>query len=354
MAIPTTQRPGVFSDYTLVRRAAATESPRYAALLATAASGQAGQLVVCDSFTQLADAFGPDSADSCMYDAAALLFAGGASRIYAIAPGIGQKAEPDAYATALAQLAAIDQIGVVVCDDCSQQVLELLTEHLQQTAAQGRERLVLCGIDDSELALTTAQQLANERIAILCPAAQNAAGRVHPLFAPASFAGYLCGLQDLTTLLSGTVLPGITGLSAALDEQTIQSLLAQGVCAMEQLGDTVEVIKAVTTRFTTDGVADLTLSNLSTILIIDAVMRAVRNGLKLLLADATYKSMTLDTIATQATIQLAAQQDAGLLSSFSPPVVYIKQDDPSVCMVELDFQIVSTIHQIHILAHITL
>ena len=51
---------------------------------------------------------------------------------------------------------------------------------------------------------------------------------------------------------------------------------------------------------------------------------------------------------------LDQKQQEGMVTSFEPPVVYVQPDDPSVCVVELEFYLASVFSQIYLTAHISI
>ena len=48
------------------------------------------------------------------------------------------------------------------------------------------------------------------------------------------------------------------------------------------------------------------------------------------------------------------QKQQGLITSFEPPVAYVQKEDPSVCVVELEFDLAAVFSRIYLTAHISI
>ena len=128
--------------------------------------------------------------------------------------------------------------------------------------------------------------------------------------------------------------------------------ISNGIIPFETIAGRVEVIRAVTSKTTTDGASDRTFKELNTILIIDEVIKAVRETLSLNISTAKNNSTTRSAISSQVTVKLQEFLDANIIESYAVPNVYMASDDATVCIVELDFTVAQGINQIHITANI--
>ncbi|MDR2933083.1 MAG: phage tail sheath protein, partial [Oscillospiraceae bacterium] len=137
---------------------------------------------------------------------------------------------------------------------------------------------------------------------------------------------------------------------AKMTENDIQRLIAAGVTVLEQRGG-VRCIRAVTTRTSTNGVADYSLRSLSTTRIIDAVISSIRDTLAARLAGTR---ISMQGVASQVAAELMARQDEGLIEQFDAPSVRALEGDPSVALCALSFKVAHVLSQIHISAHIRL
>lgn len=92
---------------------------------------------------------------------------------------------------------------------------------------------------------------------------------------------------------------------------------------------------------------------MNTVMMIDDIIRSVRERLSSLLKGSTIL-FSQDSVASQAAVVLDQKQQEGMVTSFEPPVVYVQPDDPSVCVVELEFYLASVFSQIYLTAHISI
>ena len=53
-------------------------------------------------------------------------------------------------------------------------------------------------------------------------------------------------------------------------------------------------------------------------------------------------------------VVLDEQKQQGLITSFEPPVAYVQKEDPSVCVVELEFDLAAVFSRIYLTAHISI
>ena len=118
-----------------------------------------------------------------------------------------------------------------------------------------------------------------------------------------------------------------------LSEQEIETLLGDGVTVLEMADGQAECIRCVTTRTRTGNEEDRTFSSVNVVMMIDEIIRAVRERL----------SEVLDE-----------KKQQGLITSFEPPVAYVQKEDPSVCVVELEFDLAAVFSRIYLTAHISI
>ena len=86
---------------------------------------------------------------------------------------------------------------------------------------------------------------------------------------------------------------------------------------------------------------------------IDDIIRAVRVQLSALLKDSRI-GFSEDSIASQVAVILDEKVQQGFITEFEPPVVYASEEDPTVCVVELEFHLASVPSQIYLTAHISI
>lgn len=344
--IVTSQRPGVFSSYTVTSLSGARTSAQYAAVVAGAQTGVPGKAY---RFTT-PDAVSAELGGGALAAGAKLLLECGVSQVVCIAAFIGEETEEADWDTAFAAVEELENIGAVVCGSVSAAVQAKLSESIARSCIALKERIGLVCADTAESAQGLAAALNNERICLCFPASVYK-GQTGAFFTACAFAGALL-LSGAGENLSGCVCNGIGLDGGNLAETVVQTLLGAGVAVFETVGGGVECIKAVTTRTKNGGTEDYSLANIATVRTIDHILQRARARMKAVLHGAKSNAATMQSIVAQMTVLLAEALDEGLVSSFETPRAALLAQDPSVCEVTLSFAAATAINQIHIVAHV--
>ena len=339
------QRPGVYSNYTVSSSYATPRSSLHAAVVCKGSVELSGTLYSLTSAAGAAELLG-GAENLCALTCCRILLESGVSKIWVSVAANGD------FESALSLLEELEGIGAVICDAADISGLKHLRDSVHRSSSKLYERVAYCGISATGTAMAIAAELSDERVVICCPTA-TASGNMPPLpvYGAASLAGYLLARDDPAANLNGAELKTLSAVSK-LPESDIQSLIAGGVTVLEEVGAHVECVRAVTTRAQSGGAPDNTLRPLNTILIIDDVMRTLRQSLKARLGGLRRHSGTLDAILSQVMVELAAKEDEGVIESFEAPGVRADENDPSVCIVEISFTAAHLVDQIHITAHV--
>ena len=329
----------MYSGYSVSGRFAPPRTERAAAILASAA--EANTLCYFESENEAAQALSQPAQKKALC-ACRILFAGGVGKIYLLT---------------MAELSQIEQkvgIGCIITENISDQNLQALKSSVNESSKNRCERLLIVGADTAAEALNAAGVINHER-GIVCAPACKTQGDDNPrgLYAACAMAARLLGENDPVNNLSGAVMEDIAAASE-LEENVVQNLIANGVCVMESIANRVECVRAVTTRTMHNGERDYSMRSVNTVLIIDDVMRTLRSGLALLVKGMRVGAASQAAIEAQATVLLAAKRDDGILESFSPPVVKADSSDPSVCSVEVSFNVAHVVEQIHLSTQVRL
>ncbi|HAN43797.1 MAG TPA: hypothetical protein DCP97_00250 [Ruminococcaceae bacterium] len=353
MAIINTQRPGVYTDYTVSSIMGRGGSTKFAAVAAKAASGKDSEVFVCDSYAQAVGRYFTDTENANICTILKLLFSSGVGRVYCAAVSAATQDELNDYLTALALLEPIDNIGAIICDSENPQVVAAAAKSAAKSSQSLRERIAYCGIADTAAAISTANAANSERLVICSPAAAAKGGtKQRACYTAAAFAGRVLALSDAGYNLNGLVLDLLEPPQAPLSNEQVEAMLLNGVTAFEKTDSGIECIKAVTTKTKNDGIYDSTFLSLNTILTVDEVVVSLRRSLKQRLQGAKNNEQTRLSIASQLAVELEGFKQSGLLSSYELPKVYRDSTDPSVCIAELSFEISCVVNQIHIIAQI--
>ncbi len=126
-----------------------------------------------------------------------------------------------------------------------------------------------------------------------------------------------------------------------------------GVTPLESVGGVISVIRGITTRTSTGGVADATWRESTTIRIVDDVIPAVRNALRARFLRTKNNLQTRSAIASQVVITLEDRVSREIIDSYDSVSVSADSEDPTICLVDFNFAVTHGLNQIHIAAHIT-
>ncbi|MCL2056713.1 MAG: hypothetical protein FWH02_05795 [Oscillospiraceae bacterium] len=338
MATVTNLRPGVYSSYTVDWAYSAPRSRMYGAIAVKGSPAMAGNVYAVSSHDLAEELF--SDVNTRLLAAVKIMLESGVSKVYAVCAD-------DSLTQALDLLKEEDGIGAIVCD-CALGDVAALKSYLADCAGSRREQIAFTGSDGNADALALAGALNDERAVVCC---SGAAYRDYPadgLFTAAAMAGMMLSADDPIHNWNGQSL-SVLGQCEKLSEQEIQALLAGGVTAFEVRNGETVCIRALTSRTARNGAPDRTMSPLNTVLIVDDVIRTVRDSLEHRLRGTR---LSLDTVKSQVTVELSAKQDSGIIESFSTPSVRIHQSDPSACVVEMAFKAANVLSQIHITAFV--
>lgn len=351
-----TLRPGVYSNYNVVsdykkKNVGCAFFCGYTKTLPSS-SIPAGQVVKITTLGQLNSYFDPNA--GVFYSVCAALLRNGVNSIYAVPASVnGSVPGNDAYFNALKKLADVKASGVIFCDSIEPTVLSEMNRLVTLASSQQKEKIGVVAASNVQNAIDLAHSLNSERMVVFCQGS--------------AITDYLAVYQTMVTLqyvvavlataspdqsFHGFTLPEV--LSArAVSEDDLERLLAAGVSVLENNDGSVEIVRLVTSRTSTNGVPDRTFSSVNTVLMIDKIIQQVRDKLQSLIRSNNSR-FSLDSIASQTALILEDNKQNGFISSFEPPVVFKDDEDPLVCVVEMEFALVSAPSQIFITAHVSL
>ena len=217
----------------------------------------------------------------------------------------------------------------VIATDCSD--ADALSALGAALCTQGtRECVAFAGLSDPSLAelRNLAEALNCERLGLLGPDVRYAGETSFGggCLAAAAMAGLVCAQDDPALPLSGAALQGLDAVSTALVESEIDTLVHAGVIPLEQVGGQVRIIRAVTTRTATEGVPDATWRELSTVMIVDDVIPAVRDALSAKFLRRKNTAVTRNAIRAQTAIILDDRVRRQIIEEYDSLTV-----EPSAC-----------------------
>lgn len=346
------ERPGVYSSYDASAVIRGGKALRTIGVAAKASAGTVGVPVTLTSYEAGITAFGEDSADAPgMSTLLRLLFQGGASTVVAAA------VEEDDYEGAFAVLSQVEDIQIMLCDSGELAVQTALRKSVEDASAARRERIAVAGMSGAGMEELTARAAAlnSERMVLVGPDVVDSQGNSLPgVFAAAAVASAVAAGTDPAVPLNGYELKGLGGVSTAYSDNEVDLLVQGGVTPLEAVGGTVSPIRGITTRTTTGGVKDATWRELTTILIVDNVIPAIRASLRSRFRQAKNTVQTRGAIRSQVIMELENRLRAQIIDSYGEVTVTADAEEPTVCLVEFSFAVAHGLNQIVLTAHITI
>lgn len=346
------ERPGVYSSYDASAAVRGGRAARTVGVAAKSASGTANAAVRLTSYEMGLSAFGEDAEGTPGMSAILkLLFLGGASTVVAV------KVDEDDYAAAFRVLQTVENLQVIVCDSGELTVQQALRVSLESASAARRERIAVVGMSDASTADLTerAKALNSERMVLVGPDGLDGAGKpVSGIFTAAAVAAAVAMTRDPAIPLNGTPLNGLTGVSVDYTDSEIDVLVRGGVTPLEAVGGVVSPVRGITTRTTTGGADDTTWRELTTILIADDVIPAIRQSLRSRFSQTKNTVQTRGAIRSQTIVELENKLRAEIIDSYSDVAVSASEEDPTICLVEFSFAVAHGLNQIYLTAHITI
>ena len=346
------ERPGVYSSYDASAAVRGGRAARTVGVAAKSASGTANAAVRLTSYEMGLSAFGEDvEGTPGMSAILKLLFLGGASTVVAV------KVDEDDYAAAFRVLQTVENLQVIVCDSGELTVQQALRVSLESASAARRERIAVVGMSDASTADLTerAKALNSERMVLVGPDGLDGTGKpVSGVFTAAAVAAAVAMTRDPAIPLNGTPLNGLTGVSVDYTDSEIDVLVRGGVTPLEAVGGVVSPVRGITTRTTTGGADDTTWRELTTILIADDVIPAIRQSLRSRFSQTKNTVQTRGAIRSQTIVELENKLRAEIIDSYSDVAVSASEEDPTICLVEFSFAVAHGLNQIYLTAHITI
>lgn len=349
------ERPGVYSSYDAAAVITGGTAGKTIGVAAKAVRGTVGEVVTLTGYAACVAAFGEDAADKPGLSALArLLFANGASSVAAVrVADAGGAAD---YQSAFDALALTEDVRIELCDSGDVAVQQALRDSVTAASENRRERIAVAGSSGETVTqlVSRGAALNSERVVLVGPDALDGQGNTLPsVFAAAAVAGAIASGRDPAVPLNGTALKGLGGLTSAYTDNDVDLLVRGGVLPLECVAGTVSPVRGVTTRTTTGGAADATWRELTTILIVDDVIPAIRSALRSRFVRTKNTPRNRSAVRSQVIVELEKRKTAEIIEGYGDVTVTSAEEDPTVCVVEFGFAVAHGLNQIYLTAHIT-
>lgn len=345
MTFISSERPGIYSDYEASSIVYSNYGNKTVGIVGKSSLNVEG-IVYINRAEDAVNTFGEDSpiANLCI-----IALKNGAYNIAAIAVDSNSPNYQDAFAL----LSAENNICAVMCDSESLSVHKLLENSVNIASQNAKERIGIIGCSSNENIQTWADNFNNERIVLIAQQpVDDKLDRLSSNYIAAALCGIIAKNLDLSSSFNGSELNDINNLSTRLSENDIDTYIKNGITTFEYIDSKVKIIRAVTSRTKTDNITDPTFKELNTILIIDDVISSIRQVLESFIKGSKNNVTTRSAISTQTTIKLEEYLSLNIIDSYNKPKVTTSPNDPSVCIVEVEFTVSRGLNQINISAHI--
>jgi len=349
--LSTSERPGVYASYEVSGVSYSGTGGGTAGAAAAAASGTAGQVYDVTSYAAAEAAFGSGSA---LTELCRILIKNGVSAVKAVPVTAASPAASD-YSAAFTALAACADVRTIVCDSRDAAVHAALKNAIESADERCRHKIGFVeGSGAVSGLIAAAAALNSERMVMVAPAglAEDGSAAVAGALAAAVSAA-AAAQTDPALPLNGAALYGLGGVTASYSDSDITLLVRGGVTPVECLSGGVSVVRGITTRTTTNGAADATYRELTTIMIIDDVIPDVRDALQASFSRTKNTARTRGAIRTRVLVELEKKLAAEIIDGYGAVTAAVSSSDPTVCDVSFEFTVAHGLNRIRLTAYIT-
>lgn len=334
------ERPGIYTEYSVKRGVRGFGRGGAVGLAATALAGETGKVVAVSDEASARAEFGGN-----MAQLVKILLENGAGVIYCC------RAESGGYDSAFSALMAVENIKYMLCDSREASVHAKMLSAIDGADEKSKYRIgiVESGNGTRAALISDAEALGSERMVLVSHhETEGVAGSV-----AAAVCGVLAGESDPAVPLNGAVLAGLGDIGGNFSDADLNLLVRGGVLPLETRSGSICVIRGITTRSKTEGVADDTWREVNTILIVDEVIPALRDALKIDFARAKNTAQTRGAIRTRVVIELENYLKNEIIESYDNVTVMASADAPDTCVVSFDFTVAHGLNIIRLSANIT-
>lgn len=342
------ERPGVYSNYEMSSVWAGGSGSRTVAL---AAVMEGSAMLTITSISQAESLLAKETV---ALNLVRLLIMGGAATVL-VYPAADDSS--DSYAAAAKALLAEKKAEILICDCDYGDVQLALKTVVQEAAEEGNECICVVGMASTTVnpLVARAATLNSERMVLVAGSAKLSWDETigGGIYGAAAVAGLLAGETDPALPINGVALKGLSNVTQRFTESEIDSLVQGGVSQLEAVGSTVSVIRAVTTRTTTNGASDASWRELATVRIVDTVIPGVRNALRAKFLRKKNNETTRGAIRSQLVVELERYKQQEIIDDYGEISAQMDEEDPTVCVVSFSFTVAHGLSRIYLTAYIT-
>ncbi len=257
-----------------------------------------------------------------------------------------------AFVLALERLIDSEDLYMILPIGDQLKYTNVLKSALYDAAANKKEKIAIFTCPESTQPSTVAQNINSERILLAYPKVTKSELDVD--FSSAILASIITRGGDSASNFNSEHVSGDYIIERTMSESEINSAISAGVCIFEKVGEFTELIRGVTTKTYDENLnPTVVYKNLSTIILIDAIVPMIRNSVEQRMQFLVNSKASIDSLASQIVILLSEFVDDGLLSDYDNPILQISTEDPTRLIINLSFTIAQGINQIAITCHIS-
>lgn len=336
----TNEIPGVYTSYEVSGSVYGGGAGSAVGLVSTAETGETMDVTMLTGYGQAKEKFGGNLAKL-----AEILFRNGAPRVYAV------RVEDNGYKEGFEALMDYGDIRFMLSDSDLASTVFNMKNVIEAGDERSKYRIGVCEAVGSsvEEIVETAAIFNSERIMML---GASEVGGV-PGAVAAAVCGIMAGETDPARPLNGAVLKGLGAITPNYSDADVTALILGGVSPIETLAGSKSIIRGVSTRTTTAEVPDATWREINTVLIVDEVIPAIRDGLRAKFARAKNTLQTRGAIRTQVMVALEDYLAREIIDSYGEINVEQSTSDPTVCLVNFAFAVAHGLNKIELRAHIS-
>jgi phage tail sheath gpL-like len=346
--VPINVRPGVYSSIDVKSAARGLAGGKTVGVAALAASGAEQTAARILSHDQAKELFGEGSN---LTELIRILFLNGAYAVQAV-PIVKEEATVQDYAAAFETLIEREDVSIMLCDSTASSVHAALREAILGAGENSKYRIgIIEGTGTVSAVCAAAESLNCERIAMIYTARREELESFAQT--AAAVAGALSAPGDPALPINGAELFGTVGAARRFTDSELIALVDAGVTPVELAGEAVSVVRGLTTRTSTGDQRDATWRELTTVLIIDEVVPAVRAALRARFPRVKNTTQTRGAIRTLTTITLENYLKREIIDSYGAVSAQADENDPTACIVSFDFTPAHGLNFIRLSAQIT-
>lgn len=247
------------------------------------------------------------------------------------------------YKSAIDLILADNTAYLIVTDFESEELIAYANSQIKTLA---KDKLFISGCESQLDVPTFAKSINSERVCLTAPAIYDASYKID--YSPLFLAIMLASSESLSSNLAGEKISSPLFIEQTLSEAEVNSYLYNGVSVFESVGDSVYLIRAMTTRTLDEGGNyECTYRNICAVVAADMVKQSLTTLLTKQISSTNPVAST-GVVQTIIVGELERLIERKLITSYAPPVVALDEVDTSICKISVNVGIMQSINQIYL------